>query len=554
MAKKDYDTILKNGANQNSGNLLLSKNCSKDKKSSPYKTNHNDFETSADNVSLFRIACILSTATFYGCITSTLFLLVLPVECSRMANDDYNQSSSLPHLPETHIQTKSGNSDLRSTYLVLYALLTGVSQILSPWIGVASDHCHNNLGKRRPFLVLGTYLGVFGLVGQWFSRNIENPHLHTFKWILYSMSFCLTSLSLNLIYVAMIALIPDLVPSHQTGMANGILSLLVALGALVGFCSFHYILIEDVNKMYIFYIFMLSVTSGLSLLFADEQSTVFLSQLPTRSTLNFMGIDTSKYNNIDHSKTTMRLQITKFKKLLFDAVIGAIDSLFSNIVMSNLRSAYWLSPREHHNFFVIAVSRTFYYMGISLQTYCLYFLHDIPHNLNVEDEIAILPVIGCLCLGAITAYPIGYLSDYIGNVRNLYVKMSCTLLAVSVIALIGCNTLEQVMVLSVVIGGANGSYLAMGTSIAIDTLPNREDTAHFLGIWRVAGLVGSIIGPVVGILFLMFIGSVTNTDNQHEDHVISGSNEGQQTYAIQSYEVLMLLSAIYFCCSALSLQ
>jgi len=123
--------------------------------------------------------------------------------------------------------------------------------------------------------------------------------------------------------------------------------------------------------MYIFYIFMLSVTSGLTLLFADEQSTVFLSQLPTRSTLNFMGIDTSKYNNIDHSKTTMRLQITKFKKLLFDAVIGAIDSLFSNIVMSNLRSAYWLSPREHHDFFVIAVSRTFYYMGISLQTYCL---------------------------------------------------------------------------------------------------------------------------------------------------------------------------------------
>jgi len=110
------------------------------------------------------------------------------------------------------------------------------------------------------------------------------------------------------------------------------------------------------------------------------------------------------------------------------------------------------------------------------------------------------------------------------------------------------------MVLSVVIGGANGSYLAMGTSIAIDTLPNREDTAHFLGIWRVVGLVGSIIGPVVGIPFLMFIASVTNTNNQHEDHVISGSNEGQQTYAIQGYEVLMLLSAIYFCCSALSLQ
>jgi hypothetical protein len=45
-----------------------------------------------EDLSLWSIACILSTSFAYGCIMTTLFLITLPVECQRIEN----QNPSVP--------------------------------------------------------------------------------------------------------------------------------------------------------------------------------------------------------------------------------------------------------------------------------------------------------------------------------------------------------------------------------------------------------------------------------------------------------------------------
>jgi hypothetical protein len=88
------------------------------------------------------------------------------------------------------------------------------------------------LGQRMPYLALGSTLASIGLLGQYrFSE--EN------FWVCYGISFFFVMIGLTISYNMMIALIPDQVPSRQTGAANAILALLLVGGSLFGFGLFH---------------------------------------------------------------------------------------------------------------------------------------------------------------------------------------------------------------------------------------------------------------------------------------------------------------------------
>jgi MFS family permease len=141
--------------------------------------------------------------------------------------------------------------------------------------------------------------------------------------------------------------------------------------------------------------------------------------------------------------------------------------------------------------------------------------------------------------GALTCIPVGILSDRIGGIegRKRFVYLSCALLAAGNIAFIFTRTFMQVLIVSFAMGGANGMYLTMDTSLAIDTLPSRKDAARFLGIWGVAAFVGTALGPMISGPMLYYFGET--------------SVEGE--YGIAGYTALLTLSALYFILSSLSL-
>jgi MFS family permease len=181
----------------------------------------------APHLTLFNIACILSTAFSYGCIMTTLFLITLPVECERIEKQH-------PDIP-------------KSVALGIFVAIAGLTQLFSPLIGMLSDTyhppAHHELGQRMPYLCLGAMLCVAGLLGQ-YTESYEK------LWLRYGFAFFCHMIGLNIIYGMMIALIPDQVPRSQTGIANGILAFQLVTGSLFGFGLFHVFFETDIQNMY----------------------------------------------------------------------------------------------------------------------------------------------------------------------------------------------------------------------------------------------------------------------------------------------------------------
>ena len=195
------------------------------------------------------IAAILSTAFSYSCIITTFFLLIGPIECQRIENESR----------EYYSYTIS-----KSIALGGYAGLAGLAQLITPLIGLLSDSYVPNkmyvglyhLGKRMPYLILGTFLTIFGMVGMIWASSPIHPFrvlsnvdmitvddvdidididttinrmdknvflwnelangdghqniVFTGAWLQYSIFFLITMFGINIVYTVMIPLIPDL--------------------------------------------------------------------------------------------------------------------------------------------------------------------------------------------------------------------------------------------------------------------------------------------------------------------------------------------------------
>jgi len=145
--------------------------------------------------------------------------------------------------------------------------------------------------------------------------------------------------------------------------------------------------------------------------------------------------------------------------------------------------------------------------------------------------------------GAATCIPVGSLSDLHGSRRKPYVYASCAVLATGYFAVMFCNSVPQMLLLSVFCGAANGAYLTMDTSLAIDTLPDPDSAARFLGVWGIGSFVGTALGPVVGGALLYLLGN--NGENSMDD-------EG--TYSREGYSIIFFLAGLYFVGSAYVLR
>jgi MFS family permease len=131
------------------------------------------------------------------------------------------------------------------------------------------------------------------------------------------------------------------------------------------------------------------------------------------------------------------------------------------------------------------------------------------------------------------------------------VYVACTLLAGTTLCMSMVTTFHQMVILSLILGAANGMYLTMETSLAVDTLPENDGTesAQLLGIWGVAAFLGSALGPMLGGPLLSFF-----SDHAASSVVVGGDdNDVPEEYSRAGYALVYALSAVYFSCSAFAL-
>ncbi len=467
---------------------------------------------------LLSVSCILSTAFAYGCILTTLFLITLPLECQRM----YEHSSIA---------------------LGLFVSLAGLTQLISPVIGRISDTYRPvpDVGQRLPFHIVGSVLTVFGLIGQMLSAAAN-------LWIRYGIAFCFTMVGLNIMYAIMLAILADQIPPTQMGVANGILAFQIVTGSLFGFGLFHSVLAEDLQSMYGLYTCIVVVAGILTGLYGNDKDV----ELAIQRGLQRLSSDHSETTNgtpkfrADTSQAGISApRLKHVMKQANNLVVITPSQIFASMLepvydlnCRTLLQAYTIDVDQHHDFFVVTISRLFYYCGSSVQTFFLYFLRDIIHvKDNPQNVVAQLAILGQFS-GALVCYPAGFISDRCWKGRRKpLVYFSCLILAMATMTLILAQTVHDMIYICLVLGVGNGIYLTMETSLAVDTLSRESgnDRAQLLGIWGVAAFVGTALGPMIGGPLLF---------------IISGSNSENDSYDWRAYAVVLGLSAFCFVCSA----
>jgi hypothetical protein len=377
-------------------------------------------------------------------------------------------------------------------------------------------------------------------------------------------------------------------------------------GSLCGFGMFELVLDKGVRTNYLVYMLVMALTctatffsaNGLSGRKEDEEA-MEAKRTDDRVGDTLGGKRTDLITAIDE-KVGDTLQpkasvLSTLSGLLSLGMIPALHNMIyrplNTMTWAEIRHAYWVDPKEHHDFFVVTLSRLFYYLGLSAQCFFLYFIHDVIHEHENPEAIASGLAMVTTAAGALTCYPVGIISDrYFEGRRKPFVYGACAVLAFSNIALLWCTTIRQMACVCATLGCANGVYLTMDTSLAVDTLDvlsevqeeaaakkdeiaeeelllssvetaadamknteiqkMHDGAAQLLGIWGVAGFVGSALGPLVGGPLLFYFGSVQQTftavGEKEEEDV-------DKEYSWEGYAVVLTLSAAYFSCSAASL-
>ena len=97
------------------------------------------------------------------------------------------------------------------------ALVAGVGALLAmvgnPFFGRMSDRTSSRLGMRRPWMVIGLVGGSLGILIVALAPNIP----------VVLVGWCIAQLLFNALLAALVAVLPDQVPTAQRGLVSGVL-------------------------------------------------------------------------------------------------------------------------------------------------------------------------------------------------------------------------------------------------------------------------------------------------------------------------------------------
>lgn len=317
-----------------------------------------------------------------------------------------------------------------------------VAMLANPIAGMLSDRTTSRWGMRRPWMVGG--LGV-GLIGLYMIAIGE-------LWLVL-VGWCVAQLGFNALLAAIIAVVPDQVPSQQRGVVSGAAGICLQLGIVVG---------------------------------------VLLTKLAAGSTLAMLMLPGA---------------IGAVLVMLFVARLRDRRLVGTDVLPIDLRrfvKTFWISPRSAPDFAWAFASRFLLFIGLAtLLTYQVFFLIDRMHF--TPDQIPGAMLTSTLVTtAAATAGSLisGWLSDRLGR-RKLFVITSALVYALGLGFIGTADRFDAFLVGIALCGLGQGVYLAVDLALVTDVLPNKElDAAKDLGIFNLASALPQSIAPAIAPIFL----------------------------------------------------
>jgi MFS family permease len=319
------------------------------------------------------------------------------------------------------------------------ALVAGIGALVSifgnPFFGRMSDRTSSRLGMRRPWMVIGLIGGSVGIAIVSFAPNIP----------VVLLGWCIAQLFFNALLAALVAVLPDQVPSAQRGTVSGVLGVCLPIAAVSG--------------------------TFLVKLFTGHQVATFLVPCATGG----------------------------FFILLFALVLKDRQLAKADKPMWSLRefaSTFYVKPRTSPDFAWAFVSRFMFLMAYALlTTYEAYYLlqkigsavADVPQQIFLGTLVQSVVIVAASLIG-------GKLSDRAGR-RKVFVFTASIAYGLAMFAIAIASNFNGFLIGMAISGLGFGVYAAVDLALVADVLPNPGQNAKDLGVFNIAGALPFSIAP-----------------------------------------------------------
>ena len=339
---------------------------------------------------------------------------------------------------------------------------TFAAVIVNPLAGAISDYVTFRMGRRRPFMIIGTIFNVLVLIVFACTPNVDRSIL---LWML-ALLFFLLQCSNNFANSPWGAIIADQVPQRQRGFTAGINGLALLLGTALGAVVAGHI----VNKHDSLPVYKNEIVQIFLLIAVVQALTVVYTVLTVK-------------------ETPLPLQ----KRAAFR--IGSF-----------LRQLFF-RPSRYPDLSWVLLARLLVMMGIWGIFYFLQYYADDVLNVVGEQFLAIFQPF--LLLAALpTSLLAGWFSDRWGRKGLVYI--SGAMMTAVCMLFIFWQTTTGSLIAAAFFGIGYGAYTSVDWALVTDVLPPTGEAGKFLGLWSAMAILPQVIGACISGILLQVFHSLPN--------------------------------------------
>ncbi|MEO8973736.1 MAG: MFS transporter [Ktedonobacteraceae bacterium] len=408
--------------------------------------------------------------------------------------------------------------DANKGVALAFVLVPGafVSLFANPLFGLLSDRTRGRLavwGRRRPYILIGTLINIGGLVWMALAPNI--PSL--------AIAYVIVQFSNNAATAPFHALLPDIVPVEQRGLASGVMGLLSIVGTIGGVILAGMFI--DASKPLAAYQQGLWLTYGIiiAVLVAFMLITLFSVRERKGATAQIEAQEAEQAIVhpelvVPHERRpwlTRTLMIDIVGTLVAALIVWGLMALWNLLNIRQVQISgdvqqvvleliatigilrlFDFKPRRDPDFAWVLLTRLVMMLGIyTVQDFLQFYMRDAVKAAHPEQQTTNFIIILSLT-SLVSALIVGWLSDRFGRKRMVYVSGGF-MAAVGLIFIV-TQSLPIVLAAGAIFGIGYGAYTSVDWALVADVLPSREHYARDMGVWNISLSLPQVIAPIIG--------------------------------------------------------
>ncbi len=352
---------------------------------------------------------------------------------------------------------------------VIMAADNVVAAFLLPFFGGLSDKCNSRLGKRRPFILIGTLIASALMLCLPFVANSYHMEPAVEKQITFVILLGFVLLAMGSYRSPAVALMPDVTPKPLRSKANAVINLMGAVGGILYLGAAAVLLPKNVEG-HVSYVSVFVTVAGIMLL----------------------------------ALLVVMLFVNEPKLAARQAEYEAAHPEENLAVNEDGKEKLPLAVKRSLAFILFSIA--FWFMGYNGVT--TWFTKFAENQWNMGDSLASL----CLMVatgGAIVSYiPIGIIAGKIGRKKTILIGVAAlaSCFAAAFIYTMFANEFSVALYILFVIIGFAWAAINVNSLPMVVEMCKGGDIGKFTGLYYTFSMAAQVVTPILSGVLIRYVG------------------------------------------------